>query len=199
MSHGAPATVPTNASDPLASLVAAIAAGDQQAMGDLYDLTSGLIHGVTLRILENSHDAEEVTLDVYMKAWRNASQYSEGRGSVTAWLIMMARSVAIDRIRSRGARPRALELTGAEAGRLFDRHATPELTAAHHESYARVEAALSQLSREQREVLILAFFAGLSHAALAHRLSLPLGTVKTRIRLGLLRLRTLLGESGALA
>jgi RNA polymerase sigma-70 factor (ECF subfamily) len=176
-----------------------MARGDQQAMGELYDLTSGLIHGVTLRILENAHDAEEVVLDVYMKAWRNASSYSDQRGSVTAWLVMMARSVAIDRIRSRNAQPRTLDLGGLEAPLQVATTATPEETTAQNQWRRRIQSAMGELPLEQREALMLAFFGGLSHAELADRLQLPLGTIKTRIRLGLRRLRTLLGENAALA
>ena len=155
-------------------------------MGELYDLTSGLVHGVAVRMLENPQDAEEVVLDVYMKAWRNASTYPADLGSVTAWLVMMARSVAIDRIRSRNAQPKALELEFPEPAGSGERH-------------ARIQLALSELPTEQREALVLAFFGGLSHAELAECLGQPLGTIKTRIRLGLRRLRSVLGESAAFA
>ena len=184
----------------LTHLVSSMATGQESAMGDLYDLTSGLVHGVALRILENPQDAEEVVLDVYMKAWRNASTYSTDRGSVTAWLVMMARSVAIDRIRSRNAQPKTWELTNLEFPEPADgAFATPEQATQERERQARVQLALRELPIEQREALILAFFGGLSHAELAERLGQPLGTIKTRIRLGLRRLRSLLGESAAFA
>ena len=183
----------------LTQLVSAMAAGQESAMGELYDLTSGLVHGVALRMLENPQDAEEVVLDVYMKAWRNASTYSTDRGSVTAWLVMMARSVAIDRIRSRNAQPKTLELTNLEFPEPAGAFATPEQATQERERQARVQLALRELPIEQREALILAFFGGLSHAELAERLGQPLGTIKTRIRLGLRRLRSLLGESAAFA
>ena len=170
----------------LTHLVSAMAAGQEVAMGELYDLTSGLVHGVAVRMLENPQDAEEVVLDVYMKAWRNASTYPADLGSVTAWLVMMARSVAIDRIRSRNAQPKTLELEFPEPAGSGERH-------------ARIQLALSELPTEQREALVLAFFGGLSHAELAERLGQPLGTIKTRIRLGLRRLRSVVGESEAFA
>lgn len=198
MSQPRPVTpAATKAGENLVSLVASMAAGNQQAMGELYDLTNSLIHGVALRILENSHDAEEAVLDVYMKAWRNASSYSDQRGSVTAWLVMMARSVAIDRIRSRNAQPRAVELAVLETPEQTG--ATPEQATAQSEWRAKIRLAMSELPLEQREALMLAFFGGLSHAELSERLDLPLGTIKTRIRLGLRRLRTLLGENAATA
>ena len=183
----------------LTHLVSAMAAGQESAMGELYDLTGGLVHGVALRMLENPQDAEEVVLDVYMKAWRNASTYSTDRGSVTAWLVMMARSVAIDRIRSRNAQPKTLELTNLEFPEPAGAFATPEQATQERERQTRVQLALRELPIEQREALILAFFGGFSHAELAERLGQPLGTVKTRIRLGLRRLRSLLGESAAFA
>jgi RNA polymerase sigma-70 factor (ECF subfamily) len=183
----------------LANLIAAMAAGNQEAMGQLYDLTSGLVHGVALRILENSQDAEEVVLDVYMKAWRNASTYSSDRGSVTAWLVMMTRTVAIDRIRSRNAQPRTLDLGTAMVPELASGLETPEAATVQNEWRGRIQQALNELPKEQREALLLAFFGGMSHGELAEHLGLPLGTIKTRIRLGLRRLRTLLGENTAFA
>ncbi len=168
-------------------------------MGELYDLTSGLVHGVALRMLENPQDAEEVVLDVYMKAWRNASTYSVDRGSVTAWLVMMARSVAIDRIRSRNAQPKTLDLASVAVSEPAGSEATPEQSTGQNERRTRIQLALGELPTEQREALVLAFFGGLSHAELAERLGQPLGTIKTRIRLGLRRLRSLLGESAAFA
>ena len=183
----------------LAHLVANMAANQESAVGELYDLTSGLVHGVALRILENPQDAEEVVLDVYMKAWRNASTYSLERGSVTAWLVMMARSIAIDRIRSRNAQPRTLDLAALMVPEPAGSLATPEQSAEQRERRSRIESALSELPAEQREALILAFFGGLTHAELSERLGQPLGTVKTRIRLGLWRLRRLLEKSAAFA
>ena len=183
----------------LIPLVTAMASGKQEAMGELYDLTSGLIHAVALRMLENAQDAEEVVLDVYMKAWRNASQYATDRGSVTAWLVMMARTVAIDRMRTRNARPRTLDLSGPEFPEPRATEATPEESTVQNEWRVRIHHAMNELPAEQREALLLAFFGGLSHAELAERLGQPLGTIKTRIRMGLRRLKTLLGESAVFA
>jgi RNA polymerase sigma-70 factor, ECF subfamily len=180
--------------DALLPLVQAMAAGQQEAMGQLYDATSGLVHGLVLRLLAQKEDAEEVTLDVYMKAWRNAGTYSPERGTVTAWLLMMARSVSIDRIRHRNAQPKAVDLPDdwpdpPASG------ASPEEQTVHTEWRRRVTAALAEIPAEQRQALALAFFGGLTHAELAEKLGQPLGTVKTRIRLGLTRLRKILEES----
>lgn len=162
-------------------------------MGRLYDATSGLVHGLVLRILAQKEDAEEVTLDVYMKAWRNAASYSPERGNVTAWLLMMARSMSIDRIRHRNAQPKTTDLPGDWPDPPAP-GASPEEQTVDSEWRARVTSALAELPREQRQVLAMAFFSGLTHAELAEKLGQPLGTVKTRIRLGLQRLRKALEE-----
>lgn len=183
----------------LVPLLAAMAAEDQEALGKLYDLTSALVHGVALRMLENAHDAEEVVLDVYMKAWRNASQYSTERGSVPAWLVMMTRTVAIDRMRTRKAQPRSMYEDAFPIPEPVATKANPEEATVQSEWRDRIRSAISELPAEQREALVLAYFGGLSHAALAERLQQPLGTVKTRIRLGLKRMRSLLGENAVIA
>ncbi len=183
----------------LIPLVSQMAAGNRQAIGELYDLTSSLIHGVALRMLANPQDAEEVVLDVFMKAWRNAPHYSTERGSVTAWLVMMTRTVAIDRIRSRSAQPHPLNAGQLEMPEPVAATASPEEAVVQNEWRARIHLAMRELPVEQREALMLAFFGGLSHAALAERLHQPLGTIKTRIRLGLRRLRSLLGDNAIIA
>ena len=187
------AGVASRPADELLPLVQAMAAGHQDAMGRLYDATSGLVHGLVLRILEQKQDAEEVTLDVYMKAWRNASAYSQDRGSVTAWLSMMARTTAIDRIRQRRAQPKVMDLPEDWPDPPAP-DASPEEHTVNAEWRVRVTRALAELPAEQRQVLAMAFFSGLTHAELAVKLDQPLGTVKTRIRLGLTRLRLLLEE-----
>lgn len=180
----------------LVRLVGCMARGEQEALGQLYDATRTQVYGLVYRMLERSEDAEEVTLDVYMKAWRNAGKYSTTRGSVHAWLLMMARTGAIDRIRHKKAQPKTLDLFAEDAPEPVASGATPEQETVDQQRRIRVQWALGELPEEQRECLQLAFFSGLSHAELAGKLGQPLGTVKTRIRLGLLRLRKLLGESG---
>ena len=179
---------PVRPPDALLPFVAAMAQGQQEAMGQLYDATSGIVHGLVLRILEQKEDAEEVTLDVYMKAWRNAATYAPDRGSVISWLLMMARTTAIDRIRHRKAQPKVTDLPD-DWPDPPSRAASPEEQTAFTEWRNQVQRALADLPAEQRQVLALAFFSGLSHGELAEKLGQPLGTVKTRIRLGLTRLR----------
>ena len=180
----------------LPALVAQMAQGRQEALARLYDETSPMINGLLHRMLERAEDAEEVLLDVYMKAWKNAAGYSQARGSVQAWLIIMARNAGIDRIRQRRAQPRVV---GFEPETGFDVEApdaSPETQTAIAQRRTRVQQLLNELPTEQREAVVLAFFAGLTHAELAEKLGEPLGTIKSRIRMGLIRLRTLLDEEG---
>ena len=153
-----------------------------------------MVNGLLLRILARPQDAEEVLLDVYMKAWKYAAAYSDVRGSVQAWLLIMARNSAIDRIRQRRAQPAAVAFEPESFPEPVDPAATPEEESAIAERRRRVQGVLNELPPEQREALMLAFFAGLTHAELAERLGQPLGTVKSRIRMGLIRLRGLLEE-----
>jgi RNA polymerase sigma-70 factor (ECF subfamily) len=174
-----------------AELVRAVAAGDQQALAALYDATSRTVYGLLLRILADASAAEEVLLDVYAQVWRSATSYSDARGTPLAWLTTIARSRAIDRLR-RGRQERhrtdpledARQFAGAGASAEDDLGAT--------EMRAVVRAALDSLAPEQREVIELAYYSGMSHSEIAAARGLPLGTVKTRTRLGMMRLRELL-------
>ncbi|HEY0546957.1 MAG TPA: sigma-70 family RNA polymerase sigma factor [Pyrinomonadaceae bacterium] len=171
----------------LANLIRGMAERDQGAMSALYDATNRLVYSLVLRILSDPASAEEVMLDVYMQVWRQASTYDEKRGGPLAWLTTVARSRAIDRLRSgkqRQQREEPLERA--------DNHSAPaniEEEVAASEMRGRVQAALEQLSPEQREVIELAYYGGLSHSEIAAKLGQPLGTVKTRTRLGMMKLR----------
>jgi RNA polymerase sigma-70 factor (ECF subfamily) len=178
----------------LGELVRRMAQGHQDALAQLYDGTSSMVNGLLLRILQHPQDAEEVLLDVYMKAWKYASGYSEKRGSVQAWLLIMARNAAIDRIRSRRAQPATLAFEAEFFPEPVAAGATPEEESVLAERRRRVQQVLHELPGEQREALVLAFFGGLTHAELAERLNEPLGTIKSRIRMGLMRLRGMLEE-----
>ena len=162
-------------------------------MAQLYDESSQLVYSVALRILANSPDAEEVTLDVYTQVWRTAARYSDDRGSVFAWMMNITRSRAIDMVRSRSVRSRSNEpLDNADVIR--DSAETPDRLSELNQQRVLVRTALSGLPPDQRLCIELAFFGGLTHSELAQRLGEPLGTVKTRIRSGMLKLRTVLGE-----
>lgn len=169
-------------------LIALVAAGDEDALARLYDTTSRTVFGLVLRILGDPSAAEEVTLDVYTQVWRQAARYDPRRGTPSAWLLTIARSRAIDRFRSsEQTRKRTEPLSAVEVR--ASSGSRPDETASEAERGALVREALEGLPREQRDVIELAYFRGLSHSEIAAELSQPLGTVKTRTRLGLIRLR----------
>ena len=169
-----------------------IAGGDSGALAALYDESCRLVFSVSLRILSDRADADEVTLDVYTQVWQQAASFSADRGTVAGWLIMLARSRAIDKVRSRATRRKSEEpLVFTD---IRDDTPSPEQEAGLQQKRRKVQAALATLSPEQREAVELAYFSGLTHFELAERLGLPLGTVKTRIRLGMMKLRELLGD-----
>jgi len=169
------------------------AGGDQGAFASLYDASRHLVYTTTLRILRDPADAEEVTLDVYMQAWRNAKDYTDRRGSVGAWLVMLARSRAIDHVRSRASRTRR-ETPFQEFAHFRSTEAGPDRESEISQHRRRVACALDTLPPEQRKVIELAFFSGLTHTELAAQLDQPLGTIKTRVRQGMMKIRELLVE-----
>lgn len=178
-----------------AVLIQRVADGDATAVTALYDGTSRLLFGLVLRVLSDRSAAEEVLLDVYTQVWRQAASYDPRRGSALAWLITIARTRAIDRLRSgRQAQKRSEPLEKAVDERSPD--ADPEEAAVTSERETMVRSALESLSAEQREVIELAYYKGLSHSEIAMQLGQPLGTVKTRTRLGMIKLMELLGPLG---
>ena len=182
----------------LVSLVERVATGDQSALAVLYDATNRLIYSLVLRVLGDISSAEEVLIDVYTQVWRQAASYDANRGAPLAWMATIARSRAIDRLRSGWQDQRRKEpldvLGNAPANTV-----SPEESAAASELQKLVRDALNVLTPEQRQVIELAYYSGLSHSEIAEKLSQPLGTVKTRTRLGMMKLREalapLLGES----
>jgi RNA polymerase sigma-70 factor (ECF subfamily) len=178
------------------SLLQQAASGDQQAFASLYDETSSLVYSLAMRMLSNVEDAEEVTLDVYSQAWRIAKTFDASRGTVTAFLMTMTRTRALDKIRARASRQKNVDPMPVH----FDAPSadeSPEDQSATSEQRRIVRNALAQLPADQRRALELAYFQGMSHAELAQALGEPLGTVKTRIRLGMIKLRELLALEGA--
>ena len=173
-----------------------IGAGDAAGLADLYDRHGRAVYSLALRIVGDENDAEEVAQDVFAQAWRRASHYELSRGTVVGWLLVMARTRAIDRLRARRVRPegRVHEDDGLTLQQLPA--STPdvasEMLAA--ERGQRVRRALEDLPVLQRVAIELAYFEGLSQREIAERLEQPLGTVKTRMRLGLLKLRGALVE-----
>ncbi len=169
------------------------ALGDSMALGKLYDETNSLVYSIALRMLADRLDAEEVTLDVFSQVWRTAGGYDPARGSVMAWLVTLARSRSIDKVRSRGVRSR-MEQPFEEGFEIETEDAGPEEWMALSQTRTRVRAALAELSPEQRQALELSFFSGLTHSELAEHLRRPLGTIKTHIRLGMMKMRLFLED-----
>ena len=164
------------------------AAGDQTGLADLYRGSNQLVYSLAVRMLGGVADAEEVTLDVFTQVWKTAGAYDPSRGSVTAWLVTLARSRALDRLRAPTTRQQR-ELPLPEAFDLPTGTPNPEHETQNSQRRRRVADALEGLSMEQRELVQLAFFAGMTHSELAEHLQQPLGTVKTRIRTAMMKLR----------
>jgi len=169
-------------------LIAQTAQGDQGALAALYDRTSPQVFGLVLKILDNREAAEEVTLDVYTQVWRQAHTYDEIRGTPGGWLMTLARTRAIDRFRAGAAERGRIESLDAVEFFASDGE-TPEQDLAGQERRRYVQQALKMLTAEQRQAISLAYFYGLSQSEIADKLQLPLGTIKTRMRLGMIKLR----------
>ena len=170
-----------------------MARGDQSALAELYDRHARLVFSLALRILQNRADAEDTVQEVFVQVWAQADRYDTVRGAVAAWMLTMTRSRAIDKLRSRSARPE----TASEARVVED---MPDGAAQHDlqllaaEQVEILKGAVNELPVAQREALELAYYEGLTHAEIAKRLSEPLGTVKTRIRQAVIRLREALAQ-----
>jgi RNA polymerase sigma-70 factor (ECF subfamily) len=176
-----------------AALVKRMAGGDQTALRQLYQRYAGRVHAIAQRCLGVRSDAEEIVQETFVEAWRRARDFDEQRGSVGAWLTTIARTRAIDRLRSRSSAIRASVASAIEAP---DPAPSPGDAAMQRQMQERVRRALETLPEEQRQALELAYFEGLSHSEIAERTSQPLGTVKTRVRLGMEKLEALLEDLG---
>lgn len=178
-----------------AGLLARIAAGDQPALAELYDASSAKVFGLALKILADRTAAEEVTMDVYTQVWRRASTYDPERGTPGSWLMTLAKTCAIDRFRSQ-CLERGRQVPLDQAAELPGLAETPEQYSAGLERQRLVQDAMASLSAEQRQAIALAYYWGMSHSEIADRLKLPLETVKTRMRMGMIRLRAVLAPHG---
>ncbi|HEY6401998.1 MAG TPA: sigma-70 family RNA polymerase sigma factor [Blastocatellia bacterium] len=172
----------------LVSLVERVATGDQSALAALYDATNRLIYSLVLRVLSDVSSAEEVLIDVYTQVWRQAASYDANRGAPLAWMATIARSRAIDRLRSGWQDQHRKESLDA-LGDAVAKSASPEESAVASERQRHVREELNLLTPEQRQVIELAYDSGLSHSEIAENVNQPLGTVKTRTRLGMMKLR----------
>jgi RNA polymerase sigma-70 factor (ECF subfamily) len=176
-----------------ADLVAQAAAGDERAIGRLYDRYGSVLYAVAYRIVGQRADAEEVVLEAFAQAWRDAARFETGRGSVAGWLTTIARSRALDLVRARSRRERITASAAADrpdaSPAMGDFRPDPASAVDHDERRRQVQQALASLSPPQRQAIELAYFDGLSQSEIAERLQEPLGTVKTRVRLGMQKLR----------
>ena len=182
-------------SEPDRAMLAAVANGDQKAFGQLYDRLSSPLYSLALRMLGDAAEAQDALQDVFLQIWRRAGSYDPAQSSVFSWAVLMTRSRVIDRLRARGRRSRVVVYPGDEC----EIHEVSSADASAGESAAdtlnrndeatRVRSILNQLPADQREAIELAFFSDLTHHEIAQRLNQPLGTIKARIRRGLLRLK----------
>jgi RNA polymerase sigma-70 factor (ECF subfamily) len=179
-------------------LVHRMQSGDQRALGEFYDRWFPVVNGLVSRMVKSATDAEDVVEETFWQAWRQAGRFNDERGSVQTWLLTIARSRALDRLRSlKRRREESIDDIAAPAAAaqvpsesILPAAASDPLAAAElQERSVRVREALAELPREQREALELGYFGGLSQSEIAERTGQPLGTVKTRMRLALLKLR----------
>ena len=170
-------------------LLKAVARGDEQALARLYDNYRVILFGLLVRILNSREEAEDVLQEVFLQVWRRAKDFDETRGKPFTWLVTLARSRAIDRLRSLGARDRVAQASVREAS---EEVSDAAIDTFRSEQRALVTSALSQLPEEQKGPLVLAYFDGLTQSEIAAKLGAPLGTVKTRMRAGMMKLREVL-------
>lgn len=184
-------TAAMNMSVESSSLLPAVARGDLDAFERLYDRHSSTLYALLLRILANPDDAQEVLQETFVKAWTNAKMFDAVRGSDVAWLISIARSRGIDRLRSRKIRGDREDDAGRElaTGTGFVEKRTGADDAIESEERMAVRGALAELPAPQRVALSLAYFEGLSQSEISAKLGEPLGTIKTRMQLGMKKLR----------
>ena len=170
-----------------------MAAGDERALGELYDRHAGTLYALARAIVGERADTEEVVADTFGQAWRNASQFDPARGSVTAWLATITRTRALDLVRARGRRAKVLERAAQQSDAGFATPLAagdaPDRDVERKEARQLVTQSLADLPEAQRRVIELAYFGGLTHSEIAAELKEPLGTVKTRLRAGMEKLR----------
>ncbi len=189
----APLNQPDYAPQSDIALWSALQAGHTDALGQLYDRHASLVYGMSLKVLGNTQEAEDLTQDIFVKLTEQAS-YDPKRGSLRTFLMILTRSRAIDRVRSRQSAHRSKQRWKADYSPPNPSLLVDDVVAG--EQSQKVKAALAQLSAQQQQILHLAYYEGFTQSAIAERLDAPLGTVKARARRGLLKLRKILQETG---
>lgn len=177
-------------------LMKRIKAKDGEALGELYDLYSRLLYGMVISIVKKREEAEDVLQEVFIKIWEKASSFDEERGNVYSWLVTLTRNKAIDRIRSKDYKTQKKATQDVDApeftleGEKFD----PLETTIFSDRAELVKKALGEIPESQSEVLKIAYYRGLTQREISNQLDIPLGTVKTRMRQGMIKLKDILGE-----
>lgn len=172
-------------------LLAAVARGDQSAFGSLYDAMAPRVLGLVRRLLRDHSQSEEVTQEIFLEVWQTATRYDAARGGASTWIMTMAHRRAVDRVRaSQASRNRDTKIGIRDYDAAYDDVSETVHIRVEHE---RVEKAMLRLTELQRQAVSLAYYGGLSHSEVAEMLSVPIGTVKTRLRDGMIRLRDELG------
>ena len=190
---GAPAPEDGASGPDLVDLLRLSSRGDEAAFARLYDATASRVHGLALRVVRDPAQAEEVTQEAFLEIWRTASRFDPDRGSPLAWMLTITHRKAVDRVRSAESASRR-DVSYEQQNQPVAHDETAEAAQASIEAH-RVRGALTTLTAVQREAVALAFLGGYTHTEVATMLDLPVGTAKTRIRDGLIRLRDALGVS----
>jgi RNA polymerase sigma-70 factor (ECF subfamily) len=184
---------PEPAQDNDVELLKALAARDEAALVRLYDRYRVILFGLLMRILNNREEAEDVLQETFLQVWRRAADFDENRGRPFTWLVTLARSRGIDRLRTLATRERVAVAGARDEAEVVSDAASDAFRSEQREL---VTSALNQLPDEQKQPLLLAYFDGLTQSEIAMRLEAPLGTVKTRMRTGMMKLRQLLAGKG---
>ena len=192
--HAAAPADAAAASDPQLALIQRVGRGDQTAFADLYDIIAPLVHGVVLKVVRDPSQAEEVVQEVFVELWRVAPRFDPERGAVTSWVATIAHRRAVDRVRSEQSARNRVERESTRVERAHD-DVADSVVAVDQSQFdrRRVRRALDRLTSMQREAVELAYFSGYTYREVAVLLDVPEGTVKTRIRDGMIRLRDELG------
>ncbi len=170
-------------------LLKRVASHDRDAFHQLYSATSARIFGIVLKVVRDRRISEEVTQEVYLEIWKTAPRFDPERGSGIGWMLMLAHSRAVDRVRYEERQIPCLPLEDSSCDAPFSAEDSDEL----HFDFVPVRSAVARLPAQQRTVVALAFYQGLSHRQVAEQLDIPLGTMKTRMRRALIKLRSTLG------
>jgi len=173
------------------SLLALVATGDQRAFASLYDLMAARVLGLTRRVLRDQAQSEEVAQEIFLEIWQNATKFDSGKGSASTWIMTMTHRRAVDRVRAaQASRDRDTRIGIRDYAPDYDNVSESVEVKMEHE---RVEKAMARLTDLQRQAVTLAYYGGFSHTEVAEMLHIPVGTIKTRLRDGMIRLRDELG------